>query len=69
MDWLLSKLIEEVAAKSANPLVRDAYGVFKADIDQLLTAKLGPRNRNLRPIRKAIKVGTRLYAQQRRRAS
>ncbi len=62
LDWLAAKLLERAVEQRGNPFVSAMYGELRSPIEELLTATMGPRNRNTRKLKKYIAEGNKYLA-------
>jgi len=60
VDWLAASLLERLVAKQQNPVLSAVYAEVKAPVEKLLRQKIGPRNRQLRDLRKYIDRGNKM---------
>lgn len=67
IDWLLASLLDRVIEKKRDPVLSRVYSQLKAPVEQLLRAKLGPRNKEMRKLRKYITEGQKMLAEAQRR--
>lgn len=67
IDWLVGSLLNRVIEERRDPVLMRVYSQLKTPVEQLLRAKLGPRNKEMRKVRKYITEGQKLLAEAQRR--
>lgn len=67
IDWLMASLISRVIEERRDPVLSRVYSQLKTPVEQLLRAKLGPRNKEMRKVRKYITEGQKMLAEAQRR--
>ena len=58
IDWLAMSLVARMVENTGNPLYQRAFNEAKPYLEQLARKSLGPRNRNMRQLRRYIQIGS-----------
>lgn len=69
VDWLIGAIVEKFVEERRNTVLLQAYNQLRVPMEQLLKSRLGPRNKQLRQVRKYITEGQKMLAEARRGSS
>ena len=60
VDWLIGAIVEKFVEERRNTVLLQAYNQLRVPMEQLLKSRLGPRNKQLRKVRKYITEGQKM---------